>query len=94
MKTLSVGKHTLKVAFSDGKEALTKFEIKEKQQTVNIENNEKNSNVQKENSSVNPKTGDNVILYFILSAISIVGIVTLVVINVKKRKLGGKKSEN
>ena len=94
LKTLSVGKHTLKVAFSDGKEALTKFEIKEKQQTVNIENNEKNSNVQKENSSVNPKTGDNVILYFILSAISIVGIVTLVVINVKKRKLGGKKSEN
>lgn len=94
LKTLSVGKHTLKVAFSDRKEALTKFEIKEKQQTVNIENNEKNSNVQKENSSVNPKTGDNVILYFILSAISIVGIVTLVVINVKKRKLGGKKSEN
>lgn len=94
LKTLSVGKHTLKVAFSDGKEALTKFEIKEKQQTVNIENNEKNSNVQKENSSVNPKTGDNVILYFILSAISIVGIVTLVVINVKKRKLGGKESEN
>ncbi len=32
LKTLSVGEHTLKVAFSDNGEAITKFTIKEKQQ--------------------------------------------------------------
>lgn len=37
MDELSVGEHTLKVVFSDGGEAITKFEIKEKQQDMNIE---------------------------------------------------------
>ena len=37
LKTLSVGEHTLKVAFSDNGEAITKFTIKEKQQNTNIE---------------------------------------------------------
>ena len=40
LKTLSVGEHTLKVAFSDNGEAITKFTIKEKQQGTNIEDNE------------------------------------------------------
>ena len=75
LKTLSVGEHTLKVAFSDNGEAITKFTIKEKQQNTNIEDNKNeqkqennnltNNDVQKENTIANPKTGDNVIVYFV-----------------------------
>ena len=117
LKTLSVGEHTLKVAFSDNGEAITKFTIKEKQQnetpedskntentgstenTENTENTEKedqpennnvtNNDVQKDNTIANPKTGDNVIVYAVLFAIAILGIITLVIVNTKK----GKKSK-
>lgn len=107
LKTLSVGEHTLKVAFSDNGEAITKFTIKEKQQnetpedskntenTGSTENTEKeeqpennnvtNNDVQKENTN-NPKTGDNVIVYAVLFAIAILGIITLVIVNIKKSK--------
>ena len=101
LKTLSIGKHTLKVAFSDGKNAVTNFEIKSKQANINgdnnnenneeqensiINNNEESTNIQKENNSMNPKTGDNVIVYFALFTITILLIITLVIINNKKRK--------
>ena len=105
LKTLSVGEHTLKVAFSDNREAITKFTIKEKQQnetqednknTENTGNTEKeeqpennnvtNNDAQKDNTNTNPKTGDNVIVYAVLFAIAILGIVTLVIINNKKSK--------
>lgn len=110
LKTLSVGEHTLKVAFSDNGEAITKFTIKEKQQnetpedskntentgsTENAENTEKeeqpennnvtNNDVQKENTN-NPKTGDNVIVYAVLFAIALLGIITLIIVNNTKRK--------
>lgn len=108
LKTLSVGEHSLKVAFLNDGKAITKFTIKEKQQnevpkdnknTENTENTENNKNegkqenknltnndVQNDNTNVNPKTGDNVIVYFALATISILGIVTLVVVNNKKSK--------
>lgn len=101
LKKLSIGKHTLKVAFSDGKNAVTNFEIKSKQENINVDNNNENNeeqknsiinnneestNIQKENNSMNPKTGDNVIVYFALFTITILLIVTLVIINNKKRK--------
>ena len=111
LKTLSVGEHTLKVAFSDNGEAITKFTIKEKQQnetpedskntentgsTENTENTEKeeqpennnvtNNDVQKDNTIANPKTGDNVIVYAILFAIALLGIIALVIVNNIKRK--------
>lgn len=104
LKTLSVGEHTLKVAFSDNGEAITKFTIKEKQQneipednknTGSTENTEKeeqpennnvtNNDVQKENTN-NPKTGDNVIVYAVLFAIALLGIITLIIVNNTKRK--------
>lgn len=40
----------------------------------------------KENTNSNPKTGDNVIVYFVLAGVSILGIATLVIINNKKSK--------
>ena len=102
LKTLSVGEHTLKVAFSDNGEAITKFIIKEKQQNTNIEdkkntentekeeqtenNNVTNNDVQKDNTIANPKTGDNVIVYVILFAIALLGIITLIIVNNTKRK--------
>lgn len=40
---------------------------------------------QKDNS-INPKTGDNVIVYIVLFIIAILGIITLVIVNIKKVK--------
>ena len=97
LKTLSVVEHTLKVAFSDNGEAITKFTIKEKQQNTNIEDNKNeqkqennnltNNDVQKENTIANPKTGDNVIVYFVMFSIAILGIITLAIVNTKRKKL-------
>ncbi len=53
---------------------------------VTLESNEKDNNIQKDNNNTNPKTGDNVIVYFVLFAISIVGIITLAIINKRKNK--------
>ena len=102
LKTLSVGRHTLKVAFSNGKNAITYFEIKAKQQDKNIEDNKNtentkneekqennnltNNDIQKDNTNANPKTGDNVIVYAILFAIALIGTITLIIVNNTKRK--------
>lgn len=86
MDELSVGEHTLKVVFSDGGEAITKFEIKEKQQDMNIEDsNIENTEENKiENISENPKTGDSTIIYIVMLIVSISVIITESVINRKK----------
>ena len=84
LKTLSVGEHTLKVAFSDNGEAITKFTIAEKQQNTENEENQENNNlanndIQEDETTTNPKTGDNVIVYFVMFTIAILGIVALVI---------------
>ena len=73
--TLSVGEHAIKVEFSDGGLATTKFEVKAKQ--VNTEKTE---------DITNPQTGDNIGTYIILSIISVLGIAATVVINNKKKR--------
>ena len=73
--TLSIGEHTIKVEFSDGGSATTKFEVKAKQ--VNTEKTE---------DITNPQTGDNIGTYIILSIISVLGIAATVVINNKKKR--------
>lgn len=87
MDELPVGEHTLKVVFSDGGEAITKFEIKEKQQDMNIEDsNIENTEENKiENISENPKTGDSTIIYIVMLIVSISVIITESVINRKKQ---------
>ena len=102
LKTLSVGEHILKIAFSDNGEAITKFTVKEKQQNANTEDNKNteneenkednnlpNNNVKKDNTitNTNPKTGDNVIVYFVMFSIAILGIITLAIVNAKRKKL-------
>ena len=102
LKTLSVGEHTLKVAFSDNGETITKFSIKEKQQNESpeynkntgntekeeqqVNNNVTNNNIQKDNTNANPKTGDNVIVYAVLFATALLGIITLIIVNNTKRR--------
>lgn len=53
---------------------------------VTLGNKEIDNNIQKENNNINPKTGDNIIVYFVLFAVAILGIVTLVIVNNKKNK--------
>ena len=74
LKTLSVGEHTLKVAFTDGGEATTKFEIAKK-----VEEN-------KEEIISNPKTGDNVMLYVTIASVSILGLGATTIVP-RKRKM-------
>ena len=108
LKTLSVGEHTLKVAFTNGENATTKFKVAKKAEENNNNgnnnnNNNSNSNNKDNNNSntntsskpeiedkkdniLNPQTGDKVVIYFILSAVCVVGIVTLVIIKLRKNK--------
>ena len=55
-------------------------EKEEQQENNNVTNND----VQKDNT--NPKTGDNVIVYAVLFAIALLGIITLIIVNNTKRK--------
>ena len=71
--TLSVGEHTIKFVFNDGKEAITKFEIKEEKSS--------NSNVE------NPKTGDNIAFYIATGILSIIGIAGLSMITYRKKQM-------
>ncbi len=54
--------------------------------TVVSGNDEKDNNIQKNTNNANPKTGDNIIVYIVLFAIAILGIITLIIVNIKKRK--------
>ena len=60
----------------------------------NIKNEEKketnnlpNKDTKKDDAIANPKTGDNVIIYFVMFSIAVIGIVTLVIVNTKRKKL-------
>ena len=51
-----------------------------------LKDNELAKNETIENNTINPKTGDNVVIYILLSAISITGILTLVIVNGRNNK--------
>ena len=67
------------------------FKINDNKNTENEENKEDNNlpnnNVKKDNTitNTNPKTGDNVIVYFVMLSIAILGIITLAIVNVKRK---------
>ena len=75
--TLSIGEHTIKVEFSDGGFATTKFEVKAKQV-----NTEKSSGANVEN----PETSDNVMTYLATGILSIVGLAGVSVIVYRKKQ--------
>ena len=61
LKTLSVGEHTLKVAFTDGGEATTKFEIAKKiEENKDNDNNDNNDNNNNNNNNDNSNKNDNI----------------------------------
>ena len=74
---LSIGEHTLKVLFNDG-EATTTFTVEK------VAEQEKHEEQEKDNS-LNPKTGDNIIIYVAIASISVIGILTTVVLKIKKK---------
>lgn len=63
VNSLSVGEHTLKVAFNNGGEATTKFTIAKAEETKT-----------EESISNNPKTGDNIMFYISMLGLSIIGL--------------------
>ena len=70
---LSVGEHTLKVLFNDGGVAESKFTISEVKNEV-------------KETIKNPQTSDNIKTYFVLFVMSMIGIITTIIINKKKKK--------
>ena len=64
----------------------------QQEKNSNIDDNKKENDTQNnkitntKNKITNPKTGDNVIVYFVLFTIAILGIITLVIVNNIKRK--------
>ena len=96
--TLSVGEHTLRVAFSDGGEATTTFTIAKKAEENNNNNNNENNNNEnnnntpsqtenedKKDNSSNPKTGDNIMLYVAIASMSIIGLGATIIVAKKKK---------
>lgn len=69
VNSLSVGEHTLKVAFNNGGEATTKFTVAKAE----------------ESTSNNPKTGDNIMFYISMLGLSIIGLAGVGIYTKKKR---------
>jgi hypothetical protein len=89
------GEATTKFTIKEKQQNETPEDSKNTENTGSTENTEKeeqpennnvtNNDVQKENTN-NPKTGDNVIVYAVLFAIALLGIIALVIVNNIKRK--------
>ena len=69
VNSLSIGEHTLKVAFNDGGEATTKFTIAKVDETTTTEETKT-----VESTSNNPKTGDNIVAWISLIVVSMLGV--------------------
>ena len=72
--SLSEGEHTLKVAFNNGGEAITKFTIAKAEQTEITTLVEEPTTT----TSDNPKTGDNIAIWICLLVISMIGVIVTV----------------
>lgn len=79
VNSLSVGEHTLKVAFNNGGEATTKFTIAKAEETTPTETTPTDN-------SKNPKTGDNIIMTISIFAIATLGAYTTLKVN-RNRKM-------
>lgn len=91
--TLAVGEHTLKVAFADGGEAETTFTIARKVENNNNNENNNENNIpskpenkeEMKDNSLNPKTGDNIMLYVAIAGMSIIGLGATTIVAKKKK---------
>ena len=96
VNSLSVGEHTLKVAFNNGGEATTKFTIAKTEETTQTETATAEETTQtetataeetkaEESTSNNPKTGDNIAVWISLMVVSMLGVAGTIKYT-KKRK--------
>lgn len=76
LETLNVGEHKIKVAFKDGAEVETKFEVA-KAPVV-----ETNTEI-----TSNPKTFDNITIYIAIAVMSVTGLATTAVVRKRKAKI-------
>ena len=85
--TLSVGEHTLRVAFTDGGEATTTFTIAKKAEENNNNDNtpSKTENEEKNDNILNPKTDDNVMIYVVIASMSVLGLGAITMVVNKKK---------
>ena len=91
--TLAIGEHTLKVAFADGGEAETTFTIARKTENNNNNENSNENNIpskpenkeEMKDNSLNPKTGDNIMLYVAIASMSIIGLGATTIVAKKKK---------
>lgn len=67
VKTLDAGNYEIKATFTDGGTATTNFKLLANDTTDN-----------KQNEVKNPKTSDNIMIYFIISIISVLGLMFIV----------------
>lgn len=74
LKTLKVGKHTIKFIVDNVGEAETTFTIVEQEDKENNDKDNTKEDTTKDNSN-NPQTGDNIMLYVAILGIAIIGIV-------------------
>lgn len=75
LETLNVGEHKLKVAFKDGAEVETKFEVAK---AAVVETNTETTS--------NPKTFDNITIYIAIAVMSVTGLGTTAVVRKRKAK--------
>ena len=75
LETLNVGEHKLKVAFKDGAEVETKFEVAK---APIVETNTEITS--------NPKTFDNITIYIAIAVMSVTGLGTTAVVRKRKAK--------
>lgn len=90
-KLLSKGLHKIKVIFNDGAEVTTNFTI-ENEITTDITKTEPDNqetpttpSKQVEKNIANPKTGDNIVMYSIVFVVALLGIITFIVVNKRKK---------
>ena len=87
LQTLSVGKHTMTIVYNDG-ECNTEFEIKAASTT---QGNKPDGTVTSESKPTigeitNPQTGDNIIMFIIIFALALTGILATCIISKKRVK--------
>ena len=97
IKTLELGKHTIKFVLDDGRKVETTFTVVEKEvendannpqfeDNVNNSNNPQIKDNVKDNNSNNPATGDNIGRYVAMFIVSVLGIGTMILIKKKNSK--------
>ena len=92
LSTLSVGTHTLKVAFNDGVVAITTFVIKAKEDTPSTDPETTDDVIVNPAAGGNPNTGDGISKYFCMLILSL--LVLILVARSKNRELSKKISLN